>query len=250
MSNGDADKGLPPSDAPRWPGGRLYFVPEFFTHSAPPRLVLEGPSNESDESDEEPEDHPDFLFSLPEYSDAFATVLFEGIENLAEGKSPVLRELVSNERTERVRTNRVTTPTGGSVDIEPRMTSLRYAYTLYDVTGFDLNALSKGSDTAAEALADSKLEHLLDTVGRIAEGFDKVGSASGQRFGWPVLLMGLEKLDIEFEADGKPILPKIVAEHDKRHFVEYPPLTAVDQPAFDRLIARKRKEFDARGSRR
>ena len=243
MSNENAEKGLPVSEAPRWPGGRLYFVPEFSTHSAPPRLVLENRPGEA-------ADDPGFLFSLPEYGKAFATVFYEAIENLAEAKSPVLRELVSNERTERVRTNRVTTPTGGSVDLEPKATSLRYGFTIYDVIRFDLNALAKGCDIAAEALADSKLEHLLDAVGRIAEGFEKVGSAGGQNFGWPVLLIGLEKLPIEFAAEGQPILPKLIAEHDKRNFVEYPPLTAADQPAFDDLIARKRKEFDARGSSR
>lgn len=110
---------------------------EFSSHSAPPRLVLEGRPGD-------PCDDPGFLFSLPEYGHAFATVLFEGIENLAESKSPVLRELATNQRTERVRTNRYTTPTGGTVDLEPKMTSSRYGFTVYDITRFDLRALARG----------------------------------------------------------------------------------------------------------
>ena len=44
--------------------------------------------------------------------------------------------------------------------------------------------------------------------------------------------MGFEQVGIEFSANGEAILPKIVAGNDKRHFVEYPPMTDADRPAF------------------
>jgi hypothetical protein len=91
---------------------------------------------------------------------------------------------------------------------------------------------------------------LLGATGQIAEGLGQVGTAGGRPFGWPVLLLGLEQVEIEFSPDGQPILPRIVAENDKRHFVEYPELADADRPAFDELIARKRQQFNARRGRR
>jgi hypothetical protein len=110
--------------------------------------------------------------------------------------------------------------------------------------------LASACDEAAEVLTDSKIDQLLNVVGKVAEGLGQVGSAEGRPFGWPVLLLGLEQVEIEFSSNGDPILPKVVAERDKRHFVEYPPLTDEDRPAFDALIARKRQESHARRGRR
>jgi hypothetical protein len=99
-------------------------------------------------------------------------------------------------------------------------------------------------------LTDAKLDHLLGSSGRIAEGLGQVGHAGGQPFGWPSLLSALDRLEIEFSEDGEPILPRMVAENDKRHFVDYPPLTEVDRPAFNDLMSRKRQQFNARRGRR
>jgi hypothetical protein len=226
----------------RWPGGRLYFVSTFTSTSAPLRFEMERPGV--------PEDDPNFLFALPEYGQAFGTVLGEALDRLTEVKSPVLRELVMTAPGERVRTQRVTAPSGDVVDIEPRLSALPYRFTADDVTDFDLRAFARACDVAAEALTDSKLEHLLSATGQIAEVLGQVGDAAGQPFGWPVLLKGLEQVAIEFLPNGEPVLPKIVAERDKRHFVEYPPLTDADRPAFDELMARKRKDFSDRRGRR
>jgi hypothetical protein len=228
--------------AARWPGGRLFFVSTFTSTSAPYRFEMERPGI--------PEDDPHFLFSLSEYAKAFGTVFSDALEKLTESKSPVLRELVTTARGERVRTQRVSAPSGEVIEIEPKQTALPYRFGADDVTRFDLRAFARACDEAAEALVDSKLEHLLSTTGQIAEGLGQVGDASGQQFGWPVLLMGFEQVEIEFSPNGEPILPKIVAERDKRNFVEYPPMTDADRPAFDELMARKRRQFNARrGSR-
>jgi hypothetical protein len=226
----------------RWPGGRLYFVSKFTSARAPYRFEMERPGV--------PEDDPNFLFALPEYGQAFGTVFGEALETLAEAKSPVLRELVTTARGERVRTQRVTAPSGDVVDIEPTLSALPYRFTAEDVTHFDLRAFARACDVAAEDLTDSKLDHLLNATGQIAEVLGQVGDAAGQPFGWSVLLKGLEQVEIEFLPTGEPALPKIVAEKDKRHFVEHPPLTDADRPSFDKLMARKRQDFNGRRGRR
>lgn len=99
----------------RWPGGRLYFVSTFTGTSAPYRFEMERPGV--------PEDDPNFIFALPEYGQVFGTVFGEALEKLTEAKSPVLRELVTTTGEERVRTQRVTAPSGDAVDIEPKTIS-------------------------------------------------------------------------------------------------------------------------------
>jgi len=242
MENLKQGEGADSPPAGRWPGGRLFFVSTFTSTSAPYRFEMERPGA--------PEEDPNFLFALPEYGQAFGTVFGEALENLAEAKSPVLRELVTTELGGRVRTQRVTAPSGDVIEIEPKLTALAYRFGADDVTRFDLRAFARGCDEAAEVLADSKLDHLLSTTGQIAEGLGQVGEAAGQPFGWPVFLKGLEQVEIEFSPTGEPVLPKVVAEKDKRHFVEYPPLTDADRPAFDELMARKRRDFNDRRGRR
>jgi hypothetical protein len=217
----------------------LYFVSTFTGTVAPYRFGIEGQAGNR-------EDEPHFLFSLPEYEAAFGELFGEALEDLCPQKSPVLRELVTAAPGERVRTQRITTPSGEAISIEPIQTALPYRFTVDDVTRFDLDALARECDAAAEVLTDAKLDHLLNATGRIAEGLGQTGSAGGQQFGWPVLLPALELIEIEFSDDGEPILPRMVAERDKRHFVEYPPVADEDRPAFDRLIERKRAEFNAR----
>jgi hypothetical protein len=196
------------------------------------------------------EEDPNFLFALPEYGKAFGSVFGEALDRLCESKSPVIRELVTTAPGERVRTQRITTLNGQVIDVEPQQTAIPYRFDADDVTRFDLRSLARTCDEAAEVLTDAKLDHLLGATGQIAEGLGQVGNAGGQPFGWPTLLSALELVDIEFSTGGEPILPRMVAENDKRHFVEYPPLTDVDRPAFNELMTRKRQQFNARRGRR
>ena len=106
--------------AGRWPGGRLFFVSTFTSTSAPYRFEMERPGA--------PEDDPNFVFALPEYGQAFGTVFGDALEKLAEAKSPVLCEVVTTERGEQVRTQRVTAPSGEIIDIEPKLTALPYRF--------------------------------------------------------------------------------------------------------------------------
>jgi hypothetical protein len=238
---GDAPIGARRS-APRWPGGRLFFLSTFTSTSAPYRFEMDRAGNA--------EDDPNYLFSLPEYSKAFGEIVGDALESLTERKSPVLRELVTTVRGDRVRVQRVSAPNGNVIEIPPTQTALPFRFDTGDVTRFDLRSFARACDEAAEVLTDAKLDQLLNTVGQIAEGLGRVGDAGGRQFGWPALLSGLEHVEIDFSSSGDPILPRIVAENDKRGFVEYPPLTEADRPAFDALIVLKRQEAHARRGRR
>ena len=169
------------SERPRWPGGRLYFVASFYSSGSVSELVLKGP-------EEPPEDASEFLFALPEYGHGFKSVLDQALDELTLAKSPVLRN-IRLDRSQRVRTTHITAPSGEVVSNPPIEVALPYRFTISDVTGFDLDALARSCDEAAEVLTDTKLDALLDYSGRISEALGNVSDAGGQPFGWPVLLL-------------------------------------------------------------
>ena len=224
------------------PLGTVYFLSTFTGTMVPYQFGSGGTALAQDD--------PHVLFYLQEYEGAFGELFGEVIESKCQEKSPVLRELVTAAPGERVRTQRITTPTGEAISIEPTKTAMEYYFEVNDIERFDLDALEQQCDAVAETLADAKLDHLLSATGRIAEGLGQATKGAGQKFGWPVILTALEVIEIEFSDDGQPVLPRMVAAANKRHFLEYPPLTREYQPAFDRLMDRKRAEFDARRRRR
>lgn len=99
----------------RWPGGRLFFLSTFTSTSAPYRFEMDRPGTA--------EEDPNFLFSLPEYGQAFGALFSDALERLTESKSPVLRELVTTAQGDRVRTQRVRAPNGEVIEVQPRQTA-------------------------------------------------------------------------------------------------------------------------------
>lgn len=65
-----------------------------------------------------------------------------------------------------------------------------------------------------------------------------------------MILEVLEGIEIDFDENGEPELPKMISNRDLSKVVPYPPFTDADRPAYDEFIARKRKEYDARRRRR
>ncbi|HUF09998.1 MAG TPA: hypothetical protein VMO47_11795, partial [Rhodothermales bacterium] len=53
-------------------------------------------------------------------------------------------------------------------------------------------------------------------------------------------------VEIDFDENGEPELPKMISDRDISKVVPYPPLTDADRPAYEAVMARKRKEYDAR----
>jgi hypothetical protein len=102
----------------------------------------------------------------------------------------------------------------------------------------------------AEKNADSAVDRLLKAVTIAAESVGNVQRANGAPFGWPVILRALDRVDLEFNANGEPELPLLVDDRNKRKILPYPPMLDEDRSAFDELMTRKREEFNARTRRR
>ena len=137
--------------APR-PLGTVYFLATFTETMAPYQFEFGGAALAQDD--------PDVLFYLPEYEGAFGEFFGEVIESKCQEKSPVLRELVTSAPGERVRTQRITTPTGEAIAIEPTKTATEYRFGVNEVERFDLDALEQQCEAVAETLTDAKLDHV------------------------------------------------------------------------------------------
>jgi hypothetical protein len=60
-------------------------------------------------------------------------------------------------------------------------------------------------------------------------------------------MAALEKIELQFDRDGQPILPTLVVHPTMaKHLASLPPPTEEQQKAYSDLIERKRGEFNAR----
>lgn len=218
------------------PGGRLYFVAGIYARRTVPKFVMEGARG------------PAFLFALPEYQTAFQERLDVAIHELMQAKSSLLRT-IENQLTEHVRATHITAPSGEIVSSPPIRNAIPTRVLFNDIVNFNLPAFARGIDEIAEVLTDDQVESLLSYSGRVSEAIGNTGSAKGRPFGWEVILMGLERIEIDFEPDGTPLLPQLVAEGDKRTAIEYPQMSDTERQSFEELMIRKREEFDARRGR-
>jgi len=183
------------------------------------------------------------LFDLPEYGIAFADFLESELEARAGRQVPLLAH-IQRERTDYVRTAHVATPQG-NIEIEPVGASFALPVDLREVLDFNTDALGRCLDELALQHADAQIDNLLRHVNTIAEALGNTVDGRGQPLDWPVLLSVFEKIPLEFGSDGEPKLPLIVDDSNRRVITPYPPIGDRDRLAFDKLMLRKRREFDA-----
>jgi hypothetical protein len=114
----------------------------------------------------------------------------------------------------------------------------------------DIDAFTASAEASGREYGEQTMRQLLKYSGTISEAMGNAVAGKGKRFGWPVILEVLEGIEIDFDDNGEPELPKMISDRDISRVVPYPPLTDADRPADEALMARKRKECDARRRRR
>lgn len=188
-------------------------------------------------------------FVLPEYDAALASVLIDLVEYCATEVAPILRELPTK-RASTVTATHVAGPEGETISFKPFAASHSWSIDVRHVVDFDFGEWSRAVLALAEQHADAAIDHLLGMATVVTKALGNVASAKGEPFGWPLILRGLALVEIDFDATGNPLLPKLVDSARKRHVIDYPPMSDDQRIEFDALMMRKRGEFDARTHRR
>jgi hypothetical protein len=100
-------------------------------------------------------------------------------------------------------------------------------------------------------MADERLsivmQHFFRAFERTCDAAGTGTDARGKPFSFELYLAGLEKIELQFDRDGQPILPTLVVHPTMAKQLEsLPPPTEEQLRAYNDLIERKRKEFNAR----
>jgi hypothetical protein len=189
------------------------------------------------------------LFYLREYDEAFLKVFSRVIHLRAEEAYPLLKEIPTEPRPA-IHTSQVTLPTGQTLTNEPFEMKIAFRFNLSDMVSGSIDAFTASAEASGRDHGEQTMRQLLKYSGTISEGMGNAVAGNRRPFGWPVILEGLERIEFDFDDNGQPELPSMISDRDISKVVPYPPLTDADRPAYEALMARKRKEYDARRRRR
>jgi hypothetical protein len=190
------------------------------------------------------------LFALTDYEDAFRRVMGDTINALMRANDPVLG-MMPVERREHIEVSRNTFPSGEVVDGPPMEVPMRIEIQNSDVFAGNVDGLLASLNAAASEGASIFVRQVFDRLGRLTDAAGTSVDAEGQPLSWDLLLAGLERIEIDFDEDGKPEWPTLIMHPDM--FLKLKALPPPDQAQEGRLadlLKRKREDFHARQRRR
>jgi len=186
------------------------------------------------------------LFELPEYSASFARFVTTAIQELMRRKDPVFASIKIVESPQ-IPSVRNTMPSGQIVDNAPMAVPMPFAVVFADAIAGKLASLAASIDGGAEARLKIGMPQIFAYSGRLCEAAGTATDAGGQKLSRKLIRESFEKMELNFDATGQPIMPTIVVHPDMLKQLEnLPPATDEEIRAWDEMIERKRGEFNDR----
>ncbi len=105
-------------------------------------------------------------------------------------------------------------------------------------------------DTAAQQMGLQQASLNFETIQKAADESGNIVDAKGERFQLEHYLQLLEKIDLDFDENEKPILPTIMVGPDLADRLAKVIAEAESSPEFDKVIAKKREQWRDRESAR
>lgn len=183
------------------------------------------------------------LFRLPDYDLAACRVAYGLIEARSVAHAPDLAAFPTMPVAQ-VRPERVAYEPGAHITVEPVQHHGEGRFDIRAVVAGDFTQLGQELDAAARSRAQAMLAFVTSTLDDVTDATGNVVHGTGEP-SWEALMTMIEKARIGFDPDGQPtfaIWPARAAER----FASLPPKTPEQQQRWDALMARKRREFDAR----
>lgn len=185
-------------------------------------------------------------FLLPEYDVALKRFIHAALHALMRQKDAVLG-MIPTERSENVTTTQNTMPSGEVVKGEPLLMDMRFEINTSDVLDGNVDGFLASIDAAAEDGLKQLMPQIFGRIGALAEAAGTASHAGGQPISHELVLAQYEKMDIEFDDSGNPILPTMVGSPGMiEAYKRLGPPAADIEERFQKIIARKREEFNAR----
>jgi hypothetical protein len=186
-------------------------------------------------------------FSLPEYERAQFNFFHAAVGKLMRTKDSLYASIPEAEPWEGIPTTQNTMPSGEVVENKPLMIESKVVIKWDHIRSCNLDALAEQVDAIADERLSIVMPHFFKVMERMCDAAGTGADAGGKPFSFEVYLAGLEKIELQFNRDGQPILPALVVHPTMaKQIASLPPPTEEQQRAYNDLIERKRREFNAR----
>jgi hypothetical protein len=194
------------------------------------------------------------LFEIPEYDWAFYKFVKHAMDALIIAKSPLLSR-ISVEPSPGITTSRNTMPSGEIVENPPILTQLPFPVDVADAVAGRLDAIVTAIDAAAEVGLNSIIPKVLDYSARLSTAAGTATDWHGEPLNHKMIIKSLENVDLDFNTEDQLDMSSmfIVIGDDPRNGITFdeliaklPPRTQAEGEEWNRLVERKRKEFNDR----
>jgi hypothetical protein len=186
-------------------------------------------------------------FSLPEYECAQFKFLHAAVGRLMKAKDSLYASIPEASPWEAIPTTQNTMPSGEVVEHEPLKIESKIIIKWDDIRACDLDALAEQVNAMAEERLSIVMPHFFKMFEKTCDAAGTGTDARGKPFSFEMYLTGLEKIELQFDREGQPILPTLVVHPTMaKQLQSMPPPTEEQQKAYNDLIERKRREFNAR----
>ena len=187
------------------------------------------------------------IFVLPEYTRAQFEFFCEAVRRLMAAKDELYGSIPVAEPSESLPITQNTMPSGEVVQNQPLQMKSSVVFQWDDIRNCNLDALAEQASSSAEERLAQVMPHFFDVFYRTCDAAGTGTDAGGRPFDFELYLEGLDRIELQFDREGNPIMPTLVVHPSMaEHLRSLPPITSAQQKALDELIERKRTEFNAR----
>jgi len=186
------------------------------------------------------------LFALPEYERAQFELFDSAVRSLMKAKNPVFAGIPEGDPSETMPTTQNTMPSGETVTSEPLLMESKIVFQWDDIRTCSLDALVEQADKAAEERLSVVMPHLYSMLARTCQAAGTATDMAGALLTFESLLAAFSKVDLRFDPNGEPIMPRLVVNPETAKILgKLPPWTAEEQRRWNAMIDGKRKEYFA-----
>lgn len=189
----------------------------------------------------------DPLFVLPEYARAQSEFFWEAVRRLMAAKDEIYGRIPVAEPVESIPITQNTMPSGEVVQNHPLQIKSSIVFQWDDIRNCNLDTLAEQANASAEESLAQVMPQIFDVFHRTCDAAGTGTDARGRPFSFELYLEGLDRMEMQFDSEGNPIMPTLVVHPSMaEHLSSLPPMTLPQQKALEDLIERKRTEFNAR----
>lgn len=195
------------------------------------------------------EPRPSRLFGLPEYSEATQAVITEAIDAVARALDPIYGQIHVERSAIPLRT-RLSLPDGKTIEHGPDTATSTLTVSGPDAMSGDFSSVYASIHSAAEDFLKSFIPALFGYISEVTDATGNVVSGDGKGPTWDLYLDAVERMDLEFDEDGKPHIQMVMHPDTAEKFEALGPPSLEQVARFEAMMQRKKAEVDARRRRR